>query len=174
MQPASRDAYAFTYLDFEEAAHRYGRLGGFAHIKPLFDRLRAAAGAANTVVLDGGDLWQGTGLANIMQGADMVELGNMLGLEAMTAHWEFTYGEAQVRKNLAAFKGDFIAQNVFLTDEAAFNNVPSFDPDTGRAFRPYVMKVLGGRRIAIVGQAFPYQPIAHPRRLVEELDVRHP
>jgi sulfur-oxidizing protein SoxB len=165
--PASRDAYAFTYLDFEEAAHRYGRLGGFAHIKPLLDRLRAAAGAANTVVLDGGDLWQGTGLANIMQGADMVELGNMLGLEAMTAHWEFTYGEAQVHKNLAAFKGDFIAQNVFLTDEAAFNNVPSFDPDSGRAFRPYVMKVLGGRRIAIIGQAFPYQPIAHPRRLVE-------
>jgi sulfur-oxidizing protein SoxB len=165
--PASRDAYAFTYLDFEEAAHRYGRLGGFAHIKPLLDRLRAAAGAANTVVLDGGDLWQGTGLANIMQGADMVELGNMLGLEAMTAHWEFTYGEAQVHKNLAAFKGDFIAQNVFLTDEAAFNNVPSFDPDTGRAFRPYVMKVLGGRRIAIIGQAFPYQPIAHPRRFVE-------
>ncbi len=168
MQPASRDAYAFTYLDFEEAAHRYGRLGGFAHIKPLLDRLRAAAGAANTVVLDGGDLWQGTGLANIMQGADMVELGNMLGLEAMTAHWEFTYGEVQVRKNLAAFKGDFIAQNVFLTDEAAFNGAASFDPDTGRVFRPYVMKVLGGHRIAVIGQAFPYQPIAHPRRFVEK------
>jgi sulfur-oxidizing protein SoxB len=162
----SADAYAFTYLDFVEAAHRYGRLGGFAHIKPLLDRLRAEAGAANTVVLDGGDLWQGSGLANIMLGADMVELGNMLGLDAMTAHWEFTYGEAQVRKNLAAFKGDFIAQNVFLTDEAAFNGAPSFDQASGRVFRPYLMKQLGGRRIAIIGQAFPYQPIAHPRQLV--------
>lgn len=163
MKPNTRDAYAFTYLDFEEAAHRYGRLGGFAHIKPLLDRLRTP----NAVVLDGGDLWQGTGLANIMQGADMVELGNMLGLDVMTAHWEFTYGEAQLRKNLGTFKGDFIAQNVFLTDEAAFNGAPSFDSTSGRVFRPYVMKALGGHRIAVIGQAFPYQPIAHPRRLVE-------
>ena len=89
----SRLAHAFTYLDFDEAAHRYGRLGGFAHLKTLVDRLRAEAGAGRSLLLDGGDLWQGSGLANIMQGADMVDAANLLGIEAMTAHWEFTYGE---------------------------------------------------------------------------------
>jgi sulfur-oxidizing protein SoxB len=163
-----RRAYAFTYLDFEEAAHRYGALGGFAHIKTLADRLRAEAGPQNTIFLDGGDLWQGSGLANLMRGADMVELSNMLGIAAMTPHWELTYGETQVRANIAAFKGDFLAQNIFLTDEAAFNGAASFDAATGRVFRPYVVKELGGHRIAIIGQAFPYQPIAHPRRFVPD------
>lgn len=164
----SKRAYAFTCLDFAEAAHRYGTLGGFAHIKTLVDRLRAEAGPANTLFLDGGDLWQGSGLANLMLGADMVELSNLLGIEAMTPHWELTYGEAQVRKNIADFKGDFIAQNVYLTDEAAFGGSPAFDSASGRVFRPYIVKELGGYRVAIIGQAFPYQPIAHPRRLVPD------
>ena len=164
----TRRAHAFSCLDFAEAAHRYGALGGFAHLKTLIDRLRAEAGPRNTLLLDGGDLWQGSGLANLMRGADMVELSNMLGVEAMTPHWELTYGEEQVRKNIVAFKGDFIAQNVFLTEEAAFNGAPAFDADSGRVFRPYVVKDVGGRRIAIIGQAFPYQPIAHPRRLVPD------
>ena len=80
-----------------EAAHRYGRMGGFAHLKTLIDRLRADAGAGNSLLLDGGDLWQGSGLANAMQGEDMVEAANLLGIEAMTGHWEFTYGEESLR-----------------------------------------------------------------------------
>lgn len=166
--PRSARAYAYTCLDFAEAARRYGALGGFAHIKTLADRLRAEAGHANTVYVDGGDLWQGSGLANTMKGADMVALSNLLGIEVMTPHWELTYGEEQVRKNIAAFNGDFIAQNVFLSDVAAFNGAPSFDSTSGRVFRPYVIKELAGRRIAIIGQAFPYQPIAHPARFVAD------
>lgn len=166
--PRSGRAYAYTCLDFQEAAHRYGALGGFAYIKTLADRLRAEAGHANTLYLDGGDLWQGSGLANLMKGTDMVDLSNLLGVDVMTPHWELTYGEAQVRKNIAAFAGDFIAQNIFLTDEAAFNGAPSFDPASGRVFRPHVIKELNGHRIAIIGQAFPYQPIAHPSRFVAD------
>ncbi|MGH8819714.1 MAG: thiosulfohydrolase SoxB [Rhodoferax sp.] len=166
--PRSERAYAYTCLDFEEAAHRYGALGGFAHIKTLADRLCAEAGHANTLYLDGGDLWQGSGLANLMKGADMVDLSNLLGIDVMTPHWELTYGEEQVRKNIAAFTGDFIAQNIFLSDDAAFNGAPSFDPVSGRVFRPYVIKELNGHRIAIIGQAFPYQPIAHPSRFVAD------
>ncbi len=163
-----RRAHAFTYLDFEEAAHRYGRMGGFAHLKTLIDRLRAEAGPGRSLLLDGGDLWQGSALAQATSGAAMVELGNLLGIDIMTGHWEFTYGEAQFRKNLAAFKGEFLAQNVFLTDEAAFNGAPSFDADSGRVFSPSVVREIGGARIAIIGQAFPYQPIAHPQRLVAD------
>ena len=164
----TRSAHAFTFLDFEEVAHLYGRMGGFAHLKTLVDRYRTEAGPGNSVLLDGGDLWQGSALAHFTDGMAMVELSNLFGVDAMTGHWEFTYGEEQLRKNLAAFKGEFIAQNVFLTDEASFNGAPSFDSKSGRVFRPYIMKELGGARIAIIGQAFPYLPIAHPQRFVSD------
>ena len=162
--PGSRAAYAFTCLDYQEAAQRYGRMGGFAYLKTLIDRLRADAGDGHSILLDGGDLWQGTGLADATAGANMVEAANLLGIDAMTGHWEFTYGEKTLRQNLARFRGEFIAQNVFLTDEAAFNNAPAFDSSTGRVFKPAIVKEVGGHRIGIVGQAMPYVPIAHPKR----------
>ena len=166
--PGGRAAHAFTFLDYQEAAHRYGRMGGFAHLKTLIDRLRAEAGAGNALLLDGGDIWQGSGLASASQGADMVEAANLLGVDAMTGHWEFTYGEAALRKNLASFKGEFLAQNVFLTEDAAFNDKPAFDPASGRVFKPAMVKDVGGVRIAIIGQAFPYVPIAHPKRFTPD------
>lgn len=166
IKPGSAAAYATTCLDFAEAAHRYGMLGGFAHAKTLIDRLRAEAGGGASMLLDGGDLWQGSWAAQASHGMAMVELSNLLGVEAMTSHWEMTYGEKQFRANLAAFKGTYLAQNVFLTDDAAFNGAPAFDSKTGRVFRPYLIRKLGGRRVAIIGQCFPYQPIAHPTRFV--------
>ncbi len=168
IDPSSRASYAFTYLDYQEAAHRYGHMGGFAQLKTLVDRLRSEAGAGNAVLLDGGDLWQGSGLADAMQGADMVEVANLLGIEALTGHWEFTYGEKVVRQNLDRFKGEFLAQNVFLTDEAAFNNAPAFDSASGRVFKPATIKDLNGHRIGIIGQAMPYVPIAHPKRFTPD------
>ena len=105
IKPDSADAYAFTCLDFEKSAARFGRLGGFAHLKTLIDRLRNDVGPSNAMLLDGGDLWQGSGLANAMQGADMVEAANLLGIEAMTGHWEFTYGEKALRRQPRALQG---------------------------------------------------------------------
>ncbi len=166
--PGSPQAHATTYLDFTEAAHRYGRMGGYAHLATLIARLRSEAGPANTLLLDGGDTWQGSWTAQSTLGQGMVELQNLLGVDAMTSHFEMTYGEEQFRKNLAQFKGDYVAQNVFLTDEAAFNGAEALDQDSGRVFKPYVMREVGGRRVAVVGQCFPYQPIAHPRRFVPD------
>jgi S-sulfosulfanyl-L-cysteine sulfohydrolase len=168
INPDSADAYAFTFLDFEKSAARFGKLGGFAHLKTLIDRLRSDAGAGRALLLDGGDLWQGTGQANATQGADMVQAANLLGIEAMTGHWEFTYGEAALRRNLERFKGEFLAQNVFLTEEAAFNDAKAFDAASGRAFKPATIKQLGGHRVAVIGQAFPYVPIAHPKRFTPD------
>ncbi|MEO6380550.1 MAG: thiosulfohydrolase SoxB [Nitrobacter sp.] len=164
----SADAYAFTCLDFEKSAARFGKLGGFAHLKTLIDRLRSDAGTGNAMLLDGGDLWQGSGLANTMRGADMVDAANLLGIEAMTGHWEFTYGEKTLRDNLSRFKGEFLAQNVFLTEEAAFNDAPAFDAASGRVFKPASIKEIGGHRVAVIGQAFPYVPIAHPKRFTPD------
>jgi sulfur-oxidizing protein SoxB len=168
IRPDSADAYAFTFLDFEKSAARFGKLGGFAHLKTLIERLRSDAGPERSLLLDGGDLWQGTGLANAMQGADMVEAANLLGIEAMTGHWEFTYGEKALRSNLGRFKGEFLAQNVFLTEEAAFNDAKAFDPASGRVFKPAMIKEIGGHRVAVIGQAFPYVPIAHPKRFTPD------
>jgi sulfur-oxidizing protein SoxB len=164
----SADAYAFTFLDFEKSAARFGKLGGFAHLKTLIDRLRSDVGSGRALLLDGGDLWQGTGQANAMQGADMVEAANLLGIEAMTGHWEFTYGEAALRKNLERFKGEFLAQNVFLTEEAAFNDAKAFDAASGRVFKPAIIKEIGAYRVAVIGQAFPYVPVAHPKRFTPD------
>jgi sulfur-oxidizing protein SoxB len=168
IKPESADAYAFTSLDFEKSAARFGKLGGFAHLKTLIDRLRGDAGPRNSLLLDGGDAWQGTGLANALRGADMVEAANLLGIEAMTGHWEFTYGEDALRSNLERFNGEFLAQNVFLTEEAAFSGARAFDPASGRVFKPALIKEVGGYRVAVIGQAFPYVPIAHPKRFTPD------
>src|SRR5882757_6782346 len=168
IRPDSADAYAFTCIEFEKAAGRFGKLGGFAYLKTLVDRLRGDVGPGRSLLLDGGDLWQGTGLANVMQGADMVAASNLLGIDAMTGHWEFTYGEKTLRRNLERFKGEFLAQNVFLTEEAAFNDAKAFDPASGRVFKPATIKEIGGHRVAVIGQAFPYVPIAHPKRFTPD------
>ena len=168
IRPDSAEAYAFTSFEFEKYAVRFGRMGGFAHLKTLIDKLRTDAGDRRSLLLDGGDLWQGSGLANAMRGADMVSAANLLGIDAMTGHWEFTYGEEMLRANLARFKGEFLAQNVFLTEEAAFNDAKAFDPGSGRVFKAATIKEIGGARIAVIGQAFPYVPIAHPRRFTPD------
>ncbi|MFX7784519.1 hypothetical protein ABTJ92_20060, partial [Acinetobacter baumannii] len=88
IRPDSAEAYAFTAFEFEKSAARFGRLGGFAHLKTLIDKLRADVGEHRSLLVDGGDLWQGSGLANNLHGRDMVEAANLLGIEAMTGHWE--------------------------------------------------------------------------------------
>jgi sulfur-oxidizing protein SoxB len=166
--PGTRNAHAFTFLDYQEAAHRYGRMGGFANLKTLIDRLRTDVGADNSLLLDGGDLWQGTALANTLQGANMIEAANLLGVDVSTGHWEFSYGDKVLQQNIARFTGEFLAQNVFLTDEAALNDAPAFDTKSGRVFKPTTVKEIGGFRIAVIGQAFPYVPIAHPKRFTPD------
>ena len=171
----SREAYAYTYLDFDNALKQYGRMGGFAHVKTLLDQLRASAGGKqNTLTLDGGDLWQGSATSLWTRGIDMVEASNILGLDVMVGHWEFTYREDEVLNNVALFKGDFIGQNVRVKDESLFEDAyPAlvekydgrglFDESTGHAFQPYVIKEVNGARICIVGQAFPRTANANPQ-----------
>ena len=119
----SPEAYAYTYLNFEKAARRYGKTGGYAYIKTLLNRLREqAGGTGNTLTLDGGDLWQGSGTSLWTRGVDMVEASNLLGLDVMVGHWEFTYREDEVLSNVALFKGDFIGQNVRIKEDALFGD----------------------------------------------------
>ena len=164
--PNSIEAHAFTYMNFTEAANRYGKVGGFAHLHTLVERLRSERGPNKTLLMDGGDTWQGSGTAYWTRGRDMVDACNLLGVDVMTGHWEYTYQDTEVLANIERFQGEFVAQNVRVKEDALFDGYPAFDEDTGHAFRPYTVKNLSGVRVAIVGQAFPYTPIANPQRFI--------
>lgn len=153
-QAGSAQAHAFTYLDFERAARQYGKVGGFAHLATLVKRLRASRPGA--LLLDGGDTWQGSATALWTEGQDMVEACQLLGVDVMTAHWEFTYGEARVKDIVDKRLGriEFLAQNVKTRDFE--------DP----VFKPYTLREMNGVPVAIIGQAFPYTPIANPGWMV--------
>ena len=115
--PGSRDAHAFTYLDFEAAAKTYGKVGGFAHLATLVKRLKASRPGA--LLLDGGDTWQGSGTSLWTDGQDMVDACLAMGVDIMTAHWEMTLGEKRVQEIIEKdFKNkiSFLAQNIKTTD----------------------------------------------------------
>ncbi|MBK5931827.1 thiosulfohydrolase SoxB [Halochromatium salexigens] len=172
IEPGTIQAHAFTYLNFADAAEKYGTIGGFAHLKTLVDRIRAERGDGNTLLMDGGDTWQGSGTAYWTRGMDMVGATNRLGVDVMTGHWEFTYLDTEVIKNVEAFNGEFVAQNVKVREEALFDyqfeDFGGFQEDAGLAFKPYVIKEVGGSRVAVIGQAFPYTPIANPSRFIPD------
>ncbi len=166
LRPGTSQAHAFTYLDFEKAARRYGHVGGFAHLATLVKMMKASRPGA--LLLDGGDTWQGSATALWTDGQDMVDACKALTVDVMTGHWEFTLGMERVKEIVDKhFKGgtgagaagqriDFVAQNVKTTDFG--------DP----VFAPYTLRQINGVSVAIIGQAFPYTPIANPRYMVAD------
>ena len=172
IKPGSLESHAFSYLDFEQAATAYGKVGGFSHLTSLVKRLRSERGPGNSLLLDGGDTWQGSATSYWSRGEDMVGACNKLGVDAMTGHWEFTYSDQEVIKNIGNFNGEFLAQNISVTEDALFDykfsDFADFNEDAGLAFKPYTIKVVNGARIAIIGQAFPYTPIANPKRFIPD------
>ena len=159
-------SHAFTYLNFADAAAKLGKVGGFAHLSTLIKKLRQEFGESKTLLLDGGDTWQGSGTAYWTRGKDMVGACNLLGVDIMTGHWEFTYNDSEVLEKLETFGGEFVAQNIKLTEDALFEGQPAFDEDSGHVFKPYTLRELNGVPVAVIGQAFPYTPIANPRRFI--------
>jgi sulfur-oxidizing protein SoxB len=162
LSPGTVEAYACTYLDFPALAARYGRMGGYAHLATLVKRIREQR-EGRTLLLDGGDTIQGSATALWTRGEDMVRVSNQLGVDVFTPHWEFVYGIDRVkelfgdRENKGLFAGDFVAHNVTELNWAE------------RPFRPYTIRDVGGARVGVIGQAFPYTPVSHPRRFVPDL-----
>jgi sulfur-oxidizing protein SoxB len=157
IKPGTREAHAFTYLDFTQAARTYGKVGGFAHLATLVKRLRAERPGA--LLLDGGDTWQGSATALWSKGQDMVDACKLLGVDIMAGHWEFTLGDKRVMEIVEKdFKGtiDFVAQNIKTSD---FGD---------KVFEPYSLREINGVKLAVIGQAFPYTPIANPRWMIPE------
>ncbi len=157
ISPHTRLAHAFTHLDFEHDARTFGKIGGFAHLATLVKKVRAQRPGA--LLLDGGDSWQGSATALWTRGEDMVQAAQLLGVDIMTGHWEFTLGAARVKElidNQLKGRIEFLAQNVATVDFG--------DP----VFTPWVMREINGIPVAIIGQAFPYTPIANPRHLIPD------
>ena len=157
IRPNTAQSHALTSLHFETAAKRYGKLGGFAHLATLVKQLKASR--PHVLLLDGGDTWQGSATSLWTKGQDMVDAALLLGVDVMTGHWEFTLGMSRVKEIVEKdFSGkiDFLAQNIKTLDFG--------DP----VFKPYLLKEMNGVLCAIIGQAFPYTPIANPRYMMAD------
>ena len=156
IEPGSAHAYALTSEDYVAAARGYGRMGGLDRVAAVLKSIRAGR-ENNTLFLDGGDTWQGSYTSLMTKGQDMVEVMNLLKPDAMTGHWEFTYGIDRVKELVDSLDYPFLGGNVrdVEWDEPAFPAIKYMD--------------RGGVKVAVIGQAFPYTPIANPRYMMANL-----
>ncbi|MFN7003478.1 MAG: thiosulfohydrolase SoxB [Roseinatronobacter sp.] len=150
LTPGSADAYALTYPDFEALGRTYGRMGGMDRVATVVNAIRADR--PDAILLDGGDTWHGSMTSYLTEGQDVINVMNKLGVDAMTSHWEWTFGQDRVRDVVADLPFPFLGQNIFDNEW----NEPSEE------FEPYTWFERGGVKIAVIGQAFPYMPIANP------------
>ncbi|ATQ70593.1 MULTISPECIES: thiosulfohydrolase SoxB [Methylosinus] len=151
----SAAAYAMSDENFEALAKTYGRVGGLDRIATIVAAIRAERGD-KVALLDGGDTWQGSWTALATKGRDVIDCMALLKPDAMTGHWEFTYGTDRVKEAVAALGFPFLALNL---RDSEWNE---------RVFDPIVMIERGGVKIAVLGQAFPYTPIANPRWMIPD------
>jgi len=154
------DQYFDTHNDFEALAKKFGKMGGISHMKPMIDHVRKERGEENVLLLDSGDTWQGTAVALHTKGEAIVDAQNYLGVDVMVGHWEFTYGKERVMELIEKFKGEFISQNVIDDD-------PFSDDFEELIFPPYTIKEVGGAKIGIIGQSFPFTSTANPKKFTE-------
>ena len=155
IEPNTPLAYAHTMLDYVTLAREYGKLGGLDRTASLIKQIRADRGEDKVLLLDGGDTWQGSYTSLKTQGSDMLSAMSLLKPDAMVGHWEFTFGKDRLSQLIEKMNYPFLGGNVFDTewDEAVFESTQFFEK--------------GGVNVAVIGQHFPYTPIANPRYLVE-------
>ena len=148
--------YALTHNDFSALAKEYGRVGGLDRVATVVNAIRADR--PDAILLDGGDTWHGSYTCHHTQGQDMVNVMNALNTEAMTFHWEFTLGSDRVHEIIDTLPFPALGQNIF---DAEWDEPAEY-------FKPYTFFDRGGSRIAVIGQAFPYMPIANPSWMFPE------
>lgn len=159
-KPGTIESYFDTYLNFDELGKKFGKMGGVAHIKTIADEVRRDRGKDNVLFVDSGDTWQGTAVGLKTGGEAIVEAQNLLGIDVMVGHWEFTYGKERVKELIGKLKADFIAQNIIDNDTFS-------DTFEETVFKPYSVKVVGGHKIGFIGQAFPFTSTANPAKFTE-------
>lgn len=143
-------AYALTHDDFSALAKGYGKVGGLDRVATVINAIRADR--PDALLLDGGDTWHGSYTCHHTQGQDMVNVMNALKPDAMTFHWEFTLGSDRVAEIVEGLPFAALGQNIF---DAEWD-------EPAELFPPYQFFERGGVKVAVIGQAFPYMPIANP------------
>ncbi len=168
IKPGSLDEYFDTYLNFETLAKKFGKMGGISHMKTMIDHVKKERGDKNVLLLDSGDTWQGTAVALKTRGEAIVDAQNYLGVDVMVGHWEFTYGKKRVKELIGMLNGEFISQNVV-------NDDPFSDDFEELVFPPYTIKEIGGAKIGIIGQSFPFTSTANPKKFTQgwSFGLRH-
>lgn len=155
MKPDTLGAYFATSIHFEELAHKFGKMGGVSHITKIIKDIVNERGRENCLILDNGDTLATSAITLFTKGKSMIDWMNLVGYDLMVGHWDFTIGKDEFLKRVKEFKGEFISQNIT-------------DSDFGELiFKPYVVKEIGGVKIGIIGNSFPYTPIANPAKFVE-------
>ena len=160
IKAGSLDQYFDTYNNFATLAKKFGKMGGISHMKPIIDHVKKERGEKNVILLDSGDTWQGTAVALKTDGEAIVNAQNYLGVDVMVGHWEFTYGKERVMELIEKLDGKFISQNVL-------DNDPFSDTFEESVFEPYTIQEIGGAKIGIIGQSFPFTSTANPKRFTE-------
>jgi S-sulfosulfanyl-L-cysteine sulfohydrolase len=154
------DSYFDSYLNFDELAKKFGKMGGIAHLKTVINHILQNRGEENVLLLDSGDTWQGTGIALKTDAEAIVKAQNYLGVDVMVGHWEFTYGKERVKELIEMLDATFISQNIVGND-------PFEDDFEETIFKPYTIEERGGSKIGIIGQSFPFTSTANPKESTE-------
>jgi len=160
IEAGSLNQYFDTHNNFATLAEKFGKMGGISHMKPIIDHVKKERGKENVLLLDSGDTWQGTAVALKTDGEAIVDAQNYLGVDVMVGHWEFTYGKERVMELIKKLDGEFISQNVI-------DNDPFSDEFEELIFPPYTIKEIGGAKIGIIGQSFPFTSTANPKKFTE-------
>ncbi|ADC89396.1 5'-Nucleotidase domain protein [Thermocrinis albus DSM 14484] len=153
--PNSLEAYFGSCVNFVELAHKFGKMGGAAHITTIIKQVIAERGRDKVLILDGGDTWVTTAIGLFTEGKAVVDWMNYTGYDLMVGHWDFTLGKEKFLQRVKEFKGEFISQNVV---DADFGDL---------IFKPYSIREVGGVKVGVIGNSFPFTPIANPREFVE-------
>lgn len=128
----------------------YKKRGGFAVLKTMLRNLRAE-NPRNTMLIDGGDCFQGSGVAALSKGKAIVELMNNIGYDLMLpGNWEVVYGKEMMMKDMFAYNCPKVCANMFHQTNDAFNG--------DLIFPPYYVKRFGDVKVGFIGYNDPLTP----------------
>ena len=143
-------------------------VGGFARCASCIRKWRLDA--PDSLLVDIGDVYQGTAASLINGGNLMIGLFNLLGYDAWTlGNHDFDWGPEALEKNLTLSKSPILTGNIRLEGKTPGNLEGAWKPVV-----PWIMKEVGGFRIALIGLVTPGLPYWLTPETLGGVNVEHP